>query len=54
MPEDIELAPEWLQEEIGREPQELRDWLGGQGSIPKEGTPAPRIRVGRRGRRPKQ
>lgn len=55
MPEDIELAPDWLQEEILREPEQLREWLSGQTALAQQdGQPLPQVRATRRGRRPRQ
>lgn len=53
MPEEVELAPDWVREEINESPQELQDWLAGQVVMPDPTRPVKR-QAGRRGRRPKK
>ncbi len=53
MPEEVELAPDWVREEINESPLELQDWLAGQVIIPDPTRPAKK-QGGRRGRRPKK
>lgn len=52
MPEEVELAPDWVREEILEIPHELEDWLSGQVVVP--GPEHPVKQPGRRGRRPKK
>jgi hypothetical protein len=53
MPEEVELAPDWVREEIEGPPQELQDWLSAQ--VLPSGTEHPeKPRTVRRGRRPKK
>jgi len=53
MPEEVELAPDWVREEIIESPQELQDWLSGQVLVPGPKRPV-KPQAGRRGRRPKK
>ena len=53
MPEEVELAPDWVREEINGSPQELQDWLAGQVVITDQELPA-KQQPKRRGRRPKK
>ncbi len=53
MPEDLELAPDWIREQVVDEPEQLREWLTDQivaGAQVETGRP---VRTARRGRRPK-
>ncbi len=52
MPEEIELAPDWVQEEVVRLPEECRAWLDSQ-QPPLPSDPPPKRGRGRRGRRRK-
>ncbi len=52
LPEEIELAPDWVQEEVLRMPEECKAWLASQ--VPPTASEAPIKRGrGRRGRRRK-
>ncbi len=51
MPEDFTLAPDWVQEEFHREPEELRRWLEEQRSLPNGGDD---VRPGKGRRRVRQ
>jgi len=54
MPEDIELGPDWVREEILRSTRELREWMSDQ-IRPTGGSKGPSRSGGaRRGRRPKK
>ena len=52
-PEDVELAPEWLREEILGATEELRSWLAGQKPSPDQPCSSKRRR-GKRTRRCKE
>lgn len=52
MPEEIELAPEWVREEYLRPPEECRAWLDSQ-QLPSSAASSPKRGRGRRGRRPR-
>ncbi len=54
LPEEIELAPDWVQEEILRQPEECREWLADHTPPKPPSSPTRRGRGGRRGRQPKQ
>ena len=52
MPEEVELAPDWVREEVLDTPQELQDWLSSHVAPNSGENPQPKPRP-RRGRRPK-
>lgn len=52
MAEDVELAPEWLQEEMRSSTEELRSWMSSQGWAPANSS-SPR-RQAKRGRKPRR
>ena len=54
MPEDIALAPDWLQDEILRAPEELKQWLASQRPLSDNGRAPKECRQGKRGRRRKE
>lgn len=54
MPEEVELAPDWLRDELLESPEELKNWLTSQVAFGTGQRPAKRGRGGRRGRKPKQ
>ncbi len=54
MPEEVELAPDWVREEIVERPHELQDWLSSQVGPAGEPRPEQPQPVRRRGRRPKK
>lgn len=54
LPEEIELAPEWVQDEVLRGPEEFRQWLSDQTPPGSGNAPTKRGRGGRRGRRRKE
>ena len=54
MAEDLEMAPDWLREEMKDSTEDLQVWLSTQGRAPGSQQSAP-VRVpGRRGRKPRK
>ena len=56
LPEEIDLAPDWVQEEIQRAPRELREWLAVslEQQPAKSGAVSRRRRCGGRARDPQE
>lgn len=54
MPDELELAPDWVREEVTKAPKEFQDWLSTQQPINEMQIETKRTRGGRRGRRPRQ
>ncbi len=53
MPEEVELAPDWVREEINESPPALQEWLAAK-VIGSDPTQPVKRHTGRRGRRPKK
>ncbi len=53
MPDELELAPDWVREEILSAPKELQEWLHTQYPAAAMTDRAKRTRGGRRGKRPR-
>jgi len=54
MPDELELAPDWVREEVVDASKDLRTWLSSQYPVSEEGGEPKRPRGGRRGRRPRE
>jgi hypothetical protein len=54
MPDELELAPDWVKEEVTMAPKELQNWLSTQLPINDTRIENSRPKGGRRGRRPRR
>jgi len=54
MPDELELAPDWVREEVVDTPKELQVWLASQYPVSEEGGEPKQTRGGRRGRKRRQ
>lgn len=54
MPDELELAPDWVREEVMMAPKEFREWLSNQYPAGETMAETKRTGGGRRGRRSRQ
>jgi hypothetical protein len=54
MAEDVELAPDWVRDEMNDSAQDLREWMSSQGWVPAVPGEGAARRPGRRGRKPRR
>lgn len=52
--EDVELAPDWVRDEMTDSAEDLRSWMSTQGWVPASASESTVRRPGRRGRKPRQ